>query len=298
MSKRKPVKKSAARRKKKQRFDIRQNIPILVLSVISAIMFIMIIIPPLKPVADSLWFTIIFRLLSCAWVLYFAFFHASAKKLPREGKAAMVLFAVMIWLGVLPERLTLIADVLIVLLQILLVTLSLIRRPAGMGPSLTAAFSVLILMWDQSNVSYLNYPHGLPFWPLSLFVTAAACAGYAILLHRGILKLKDNRRGERIAFVFLVGLFMLLAVSGSCSNLNRGLDDSEPMSRQARITDRQISTSRSGTDYYLDLELPEGSFSMNVNESDYKALENSDTIEIQYYQGAFGEPYFYLEPQD
>ena len=297
MSNRKHPNKSAARRKKK-RLSIAQKVSITVLSLFTAVFVIMNLIPDLKPVTDSAGFAVYFRLLFSAWVLYFAFIHTSAAKYTWEAKTAMVLGALIVWLGVLPERLMLIADVFIVFAQCLLITVSHIRDPGSAGPELLLCFSFITLILDQRSTVFLRHPNGIHFWIFSLVISVVVGAACVVLLRRGILKLKDNRLIERICLVLLVTVFMFFTVSYSLCSLNRALDDSEPLTYQALITDRRIETSKSGSDYYLDLELPAGTYSMSVYESDYQALEIGDTIEIQYYQGAFGEPYFCLEPQD
>ena len=271
MSKRKHADKRADRKKRKQLSTV-QKVTLAALSLCTAVFVIMTLIPALKPVTDSSGFALFFRLLFTAWVLFFAFVHRSAAEYTWEGKAAMVLGAVMAWLGILPERWMLIADVFIILAQCLLITVFRIRKPGAAGPELLLCFSLIMLLLDQRSAVFLEHPNGLHFWIVSLIAAVAAGAACAVALRRAILKLKDNRPSERICLVVLVTVFVFVMVSYSCCSLNRALDDSEPLNYQALITDRRTETSRSGTDYYLDLELPAGTYSMSVYEEDYAAI--------------------------
>ena len=294
MSKPQKMTKETPRRKRRY---FKTN-PWIILGAVAAFYVILSIldrIPSFQPIADSLWFWIVHGLLLDALILFFAFFHISAKNMPNEGRAAMVLGAILLWLSLLPERWTLIAHVLITFTQIFLITLSQIRRPGYSGPMIVTALSLLTVIWDGLNCSFQNHPNGIHFWQVSLIAAVAAGMVYALLLHREILKLKDNRRSERIALLIGVVAVFFFVTSFSAGNLNRALDDSEPMVVQAKITDADTSTSRAGTSYYLYLDVPEGNLQMSVEEWDYKALKDAGYATLLYYQGAFGDPYYYLE---
>lgn len=154
-------------------------------------------------------------------------------------------------------------------------------------------FDFLLFFNDMRMYNYIEDEKGsMKFWlpALIIGVLLGALAGY--LLFTGIAKLKDNRKSEKIACIFLAWFVFFALAWSSINHLNFVLDTSEPYKMEQEIIGKDKDTSGDSTDYYLIVEINGEKTEIAVYSQDYRRYEIGDTFSIYYCEGAFGEPFY------
>lgn len=233
------------------------------------------------------------KLLLTAIAAYFAWFHPSAQGMPWEGRACMMLGTCILFTVFLPERTAVLADVMIYAAQAVLLVLTLTRGLyAGPGIMLCLTpvklLSVNLQMW-----SFAANRGGIHFWKAAAVGTLVVSLGAYFLIRYRIIRLKDDRRSERIACVVLTAMMGFAGIWSSLMNLNYALDTSLPQTYETKVTGRHVSTGKSTT-YYLQVYSPEGMLEVRVSENEYTNTESGHPGTLERYRGAFDDPYYVL----
>ena len=151
----------------------------------------------------------------------------------------------------------------------------------------------LLFFNDMRMYNYVEGEKGsVKFWlpALIIGVLLGALAGY--LLFTGAARLKDNRKSEKIASIFIVCFIFFALTWSSANHLNFALDTSEPYKMEQEIIGKDKDTSGDSTDYYLIVEINGEKTEIAVYGQDYRRYEIGDTFSIYYCEGAFGEPFY------
>ena len=154
-------------------------------------------------------------------------------------------------------------------------------------------FDFLLFFNDMRMYNYIGSERGsIMFWLPALIIGAVvgALAGY--LLFTGKAELKDNRKSEKIACIFLAWFMFFALAWSSINHLNFVLDESEPLKMEQKIIDKDKDTGGDSTDYYLIVEINGERTEISVYGQDYKEYEIGDTLTFYYYEGAFNVPFY------
>ncbi len=136
-----------------------------------------------------------------------------------------------------------------------------------------------------------------PFWPISLAVAlilTAACVYGSI--RKGYVDWKEDLLHLACACVaaLFVGGFLAELTIG---NLNYALDTAPATEITSTVLDKRATTgsSRGRSHRYLTVTVNGQPLEVEVSSSLYKATEKGDTVTVRLGDGAFGQPYCYID---
>ena len=151
----------------------------------------------------------------------------------------------------------------------------------------------LLFFNDMRMYNYVEGEKGsAKFWLPALIIGVLLGALARYLLFTGAARLKDNRKSEKIASIFIVCFIFFALTWSSANHLNFALDTSEPYKMEQEIIGKDKDTSGDSTDYYLIVEINGEKTEIAVYGQDYRRYEIGDTFSIYYCEGAFGEPFY------
>ncbi len=243
-------------------------------------------------------FTWIFKIVSSAAVLFFAFFFKGEK--PRKvGKVLAVCGALLPWVSMIFSSAKT-ALVYCMLLSLLLLGYCLyLHHEWDHAPALLwvmAGVSFLISILSSQDYTFVdNAAAALRFlWiPLALSVVMAAVV--AICLWRGYLYLRDDSTANRILMPICVLVMSLCALCLYTANLNYCFDVSTPRTYDVQVVDREADLSGETVNYVLTVRIGGEEVDINVSHDVYKAHEEGSVLAVSLYDGAFGEAYYIYE---
>ncbi len=252
-------------------------------------------LPALQSVRDSLAFGIIIRTVFSLIPLYFTWIHKS-KPEPVIAKLLSTLVAISIWLPFLiqsSQAITLIDMVLFFLLLGYIIYLVLAKKTTFKVINFEAMYFGLLMLLMLGDYTFVDNSGGIHFWQASLIVAIISGIISFVLLKKGVISLKYNRKSEKASVVILT-FFAAFAISwATTSNLNYALDTQEPTEYIAIIEDKDMDlNSKSADEYELKLTFDGKTIELNVSQSEYYAYEIGDKFPIKLYKGAFNEPYY------
>lgn len=272
------------------------SVKILVLLLLPVCLFFLMVHPGFRDFRNSVAFDILFRLGISGVILYFAWIWK--KKSSKPAKWTLTAAAVTVWFPLLipSYRVFLWTATVLEFLGIGILLWEQIRLGKHSEPLLyVAAFLLLILMSNAGGYTFVENPNGLHFWEISLTFTllSGIFAGY--LVFTGKLKLKDDRKSERIAFAaagFLVGFFLIWP---TMLNLNYLLDNRPPEIYEMPVQEKDINTSGKNTTYHIYVSFQGEALDLEVSQSQYDGYAVGDQVPVALYQGAFGDPFYVVE---
>lgn len=239
---------------------------LLILGVAVGISYVFLLYPGMQDFRNTLAFDILFRLVISGVILYFAWLWKKKPSLP--AKWTLTAMACTVWFPLLIP---------------------------SFKVFLLAAFLLLVLTGNASSYTFVEDPNGMHFGlPTALFtLLAGTFSGY--LIFSGKLKLMDDRKSERIAFViagFLVGFFLTWP---TILNLNYLLDNQIPQIYEMPVEEKDINTSGKNTSYHLYVSFQGEQLKLDVSQSRYYAYEPGDIVPVTLHQGAFHDPFYIVE---
>ena len=249
--------------------------------------------PQLQPIRDSLAYRLMTKLILSGVILYFTFCWREKQTLP--AKVILCISAL------LPFQTLLIQSDRFLLITILLIplvgTAYLLYQHITTKRHSQVLFYVTMTLYlfgimSSRDYTFVNNADGFHFWRVSLLAAVLLGAGGIYLVANGILTLKDNRISEKVCLCLLTFFMGFVLTWATAMNLNYALDTSEPKVYSLEIIEKDISSSRSGTDYYLYVELHGEKRRLTVSQSDYHSCDIGDDHYVYLYSGAFNDPYY------
>lgn len=249
--------------------------------------------PELQPMRDSMLYKLLWKAAYSSVILYFAWF--SKLRPERPGQLIMTLMAFAYWqiLFVPSQRLLLLHITLLVFAGIGYLLWLKIQTGKNNAPlSWTTVFMGLALM--QVDYTYQDGNTGR-HWEISLLMAVLAGAAAWYLIFNGILRLKDDRMSEKVCWCVVAAGAAFALSFFTANNLNYMLDYSLPEQYSMTIAQKDIQSSRSGTDYEFLLTYKGEEIKMDVSQSIYYQYEVGDSFPVELYQGFFGDAYYIAE---
>ncbi len=252
-------------------------------------------LPALQSVRDSLAFVIIIRMVISLIPLYFTWIHKS-KPEPVIAKLLSTLVAISIWFPLFlqsSQAITIIDMVLFFLLLGYIIYLVLAKKSTFKVVNFEAMYFGLSMLLMMGDYTYVDNSGGIHFWQASLIVAIIAGVISVVLLKKGVISLKYDRKFDKVSVVILT-FFAAFAISwATASNLNYALDTQEPIEYIAVIEDKDMDlNTKSADEYELKLTFDDKTIKLNVSQSEYYAYEIGDKFPIKLYKGAFNDPYY------
>lgn len=259
-------------------------------------LYVFLLYPGMQDFRNTLVFDILFRLVISGVILYFAWFWKKKPSMP--AKWTLIAMACTVWFPLLiPSfKVFLLAATVLEFAGAAVLLWEQVNLKAHTEPLLyVAAFLLLVLTGNASSYTFVENPNGMHFGlPTALFtLLEGAFSGY--LIFSGKLKLKDDRKSERIAFViagFLVGFFLTWP---TVLNLNYLLDNQIPQIYEMPVVEKDINTSGKNTSYHLYVSFQGEQLKLDVSQSRYYACEPGDIVPVTLHQGAFRDPFYIVE---
>lgn len=268
---------------------------LLILGICVCIYFLLLY-PGMQDFRDSLAFDILFRLVCSGVILYFTWVW---KEKPSDpAKWTLTAIACTVWFPLLipSYRIFLFSATVLEFVSVAVLLWEQITLQKHTETLLfVTAFLLLIITGNAGLYTFVNDPNGLHFGLVTAFLTLLAGAFAAYLIFSGKLKLKDDRKSERIAFVFagfLVGFFL---VWPTIVNLNYLLDNQIPQLYELTVEEKDINTSGKSTSYHFYVSYHGGQLKLDVSRSQYYRYECNDKVPVALYEGAFHDPFFLVE---
>lgn len=158
-----------------------------------------------------------------------------------------------------------------------------------------AALMLVVLMLVSAMQSYVG---GQGMWiPIVIFgIILSVCVLIIFIKYfKNLDYFKKNNKGELIA-VYAVSVVLSFCVSfAMIATVNYAFDDS-PTTFSVQVLDKNaISSGRTGTDYYFQIEIDETEVELKVPIAVYHSTEVGEYIEIKLYDGALGYSYYIYE---
>ena len=259
-------------------------------------LYFFLLYPGMQDFRDTLAFDILFRLVSSGAVMYFAWVW---KKKPSPlAKWTLTAIACIVWFPLLipSYRIFLFSVMMLEFVSVAVLLWEQINLQKHTEVLLfVTAVLLLIASGNASSYTFVENPNGMHFGlPTVLFtLLAGAFSGYLIFFGR--LKLKDDRKSERITFVFagfLVGFFLTWP---TILNLNYLLDNQISQVYEMPVEEKDINTSGKNTSYHLYVSFQGGQLKLDVSQSQYYAYEPGDIVPVTLYEGAFHDPFYIVE---
>lgn len=242
-------------------------------------------------------FAIAFKALCSAVALYFSYFWKKDNPIP--AKLLLIAIACLPWLtmlGLSVRQVSLIETVLFYVSACWLL-FWLIKMQISHWPVLCSAFFLLINMWQtNSSYTYTDDNASLRFWYIYLVIGFVVAVGTAVLLAKGILRLKKDTAGENIA-VFILALILGFTMSWTtANNINYIFDTSEAVVYSLPLEEKNINSGRRRkTEYELTVSLEGEKITVEVSRSAYYQYAIGDLLPLSYYEGFLGDSYYILE---
>lgn len=160
-------------------------------------------------------------------------------------------------------------------------------------PTAFAAVLILNCLSDTQLYTFVQNPGGLHFWQFALPFAVIGAVICILLLLQDKIQLEDNRLSERMLLPILVCGVCFCALWLTAENLNYALDASTPMCFETVVTEKRSEYhSRSGTHYYLTVQLNGDVVELSIYQGEYENVQIGDTYPVLQYDGAFGNAYY------
>lgn len=158
-----------------------------------------------------------------------------------------------------------------------------------------AGLMLAVLVLVSAMQSYVG---GQGMWiPIVIFgIILSVCVLIIFIKYfKNLDYFKKNNKGELIA-VYAVSVVLSFCVSfAMIATVNYAFDDS-PTTFSVQVLDKNaISSGRTGTDYYFQIEIDETEVELKVPIAVYHSTEVGEYIEIKLYDGALGYSYYIYE---
>lgn len=162
-----------------------------------------------------------------------------------------------------------------------------LRRKAG-NPLLEQACGLLLAVCVCRTLLYNYAEPGFRFWLIPTF--AAGVVGVTALLLRRAGKLP-----LRLGTVVLAFLLTWVCCWATLHHLNSLLDRKEPQVYQGTVVAKEQDHRPRRADHYTVTLVREGKEQkLLVSSTSFARLREGDTLTYYLYEGAFGQPYYYL----
>lgn len=258
--------------------------------------YFFLLYPGMQDIRNTLAFEVLFRLAISGVILYFAWIWKKKSSFP--AKCTLTAIACVVWFPLLiPNfKVFLLAATVLEFAGVAVLLWEQINLKKHTEPLLyVTAFLLLVAAGNATSYTFVENPNGMHFGLVTALLTllAGIFAGY--LVFSGTLKLKDDRKSERIAFVFaglLVGFFL---VWPTILNLNYLLDQQIPEVYEMPVEEKDINTAGKNTSYYLYVSFRGEQLKLDVSQSQYYHYEKGEVVPVTLYEGAFHDPFYIVE---
>lgn len=245
--------------------------------------------PDLQPFRDSVLYQVLLRSSISVPYLYFAFGYRNRPT--GLGQLLVLLTVGMTWLPMLDPgwRVTM---MLLLFLEYGNLGAALwyqIVRRSGHHVLWVAAADVALRMLAFIEVG-IQMVRGFSFLTPTLLMAVVTALVCCWLIWSGRLVLKDDRLSERIAvgiIAFFVGLMLMWE---SCVCVNFCLDASTPVTYQAVLEEKDVSSGKQNS-YYFYMTVEGEKLQFYVTQRDYYYAQIGDEYVVERYEGFLGEPY-------
>lgn len=248
----------------------------------------------LPPEADA-WLTAAVKAVISAVLLVLLVFRWGPAKMPLPGILTVIAAVLLLWMYLLPDHIEVLAKVFLIAAGCVLAVIAQCRRVGfGREYAIMISFFALAVLQLTSGIEFQSGAQ-FPYW-LPALIAAALCSGLiAVLMGKDLLHLEDERTSECVCLVILAAAAAFVIVQYSAVGLNYALDTSAPETYTVQITDKDTSSTRGSTTYYLTADSPDGELEFTVPGHTYRTVEEGDSVSLLLYDGAFGDPYYLLQ---
>ena len=158
-----------------------------------------------------------------------------------------------------------------------------------------AGLMLVVLMLVSAMQSYVG---GQGMWiPIVIFgIILSVCVLIIFIKYfKNLDYFKKNNKGELIAACAVLVVLSFCVSFAMIATVNYAFDDS-PTTFSVQVLDKNaISSGRTGTDYYFQIEIDETEVELKVPIAVYHSTEVGEYIEIKLYDGALGYSYYIYE---
>ena len=264
-----------------------------ILGFVTFIVFVLVI----QPLRDTLIYKLLWNTVISGVILYFAW--VSELRPERPGQIIMTLMAVTFWQTMIipSQRFWLLCVTLLILVGTvyLIYCMTQDKKNLEINPLLFATLFFSIVPLDAGQKYTYQDGLGSRHWEISLVLALVLGALFWYLISHGILRLEDDRTSEKVFWCIGMVCAVFVLSWTTANNLNYMLDYSLPEQYSMTIVEKDIDSSRSGTDYEFLLTYRGEKIELDVSRSIYYQYEVGDSFPVELYQGFFGDAYYIAE---
>ena len=274
--------------------------------VVLAVIFLLTVLPVLKPFRKTIWYFLIDYTLFSALLGLIIFNSRNKKPIQLDGLIIYILTVLTLFGSLFFKtfrlRILVASIIPLVFLSYAAIRL-LISRSSNVTSPVCCGFAsllIVLILFADDEIKYLS--DDFHFWLPSLIVSLV-CGSvflYLILAHQGLFpSLKEARSpsGAKATIIFYIVMAYAFFFIGSwvyATCWNYAFDTSTPTEEIFTIKDKDTRyVYRGGTSYYFILEDGQQKrVKIGVSLDTYTSYQIGDAYTLKIYQGAFNAPYY------